>query len=450
MSMLNTFSRRMTVLTALAGASALAACGDDATKGGPADAKIPVIDAPNNTPDGSPDAMPPDAMPTAEVAGTVAVTDVTVLDSDSAAAGGIKGGAISITFSDLTMNGGTVLSGTSQVNGCVVVKYDPTHLPNPPEDAGAITVTNNPANESPATGLLKTVGPCVFNAAAKTYLCVSNNDTAQTATAVGSNATIPGSVTYQFTTTPFTGEKLVGSYLRINGFTNAHFNSGASAFPIVAQPTDNTVLVINPAGAGDVAEPGTTGLTDTVLNGFNPVPALGGNGPDFLGTGGITITKTTATAFKMFAQNIDVPGQGWTLSDPGDPTAIPLTGTATEQKYGCGTGNTCGDGSTTLIQAMIISGRATKKSVAGLPNYGMPTEVPGTDTWLEYQCGFIGSKTATLDAAALQAIIDFAPTRVEMRVINSAGNIITDTSLPGSPQTFVVAGHAFVGHTTAP
>ncbi|HTL84065.1 MAG TPA: hypothetical protein VL856_02715, partial [Acidimicrobiia bacterium] len=436
-----------------------AACGDDATKGGPADAKIPVIDAPNNTPDGSPDAMPPDAMPTAEVAGTIAVTDVTLVDPSAAGVGGVSGGAISITFSDLTKNGGTVVAGTSQVNGCVVVKYDPTHLPNPPLDAGPIKITNNQINGN--DGLLKTVGMagvCTFSATFMQYICVSDNN-AGTGTVVATNLPnnppgMPaGLIAYTFPSdTQIPNEKLVGSYLIVGGFTTSpSFNSPAgSAFPIVSQNGD-TLVVVNAAAeaAGTTTETVAGTANYTILNGFNPVPAAGA-GADFLGTGGVTVQKVASTDFKAFTQNIDVPGEGWTLSDADSPTSIPLTGTATDQHYGCATGNTCGDTSTTLIQAMIISGRATKKSLTGLAPFQMPTEIPGTDTWLEYQCGFIGSKTATLDAAALQAIIDFAPTRVEMRVINSAGNIITDTGLPGSPQTFVVAGHALVGHTTAP
>lgn len=465
MSMLNTFSTRFTVLVALAGGAALAACGDDTKLHGAVDAKPQTFDTPLI--DASPPDAGVDAMPTAQVAGTVAVTDVKLLDTDSMAAqfgGQLSGGSISMSFSDLTMNGGTVVAGTSNVNGCVVVKYDPQHKPSPLLNAGPITVANKPItndvvgspdNGMTFDGLNETVGPCTFVAAANTYLCISANQTNQAVTAVPNGATTAGTVILQFAGTPFTGQKLTGSWIKISGFTNTAFNVSAAspAFPILAQPAANVLVIGDAAGSVQAApEAATGGIDYTVLNGLNPIP--GGN--DFLGKGGITITKTTNTGFKMFTQNIDVTGQGFTLSDPGNPTALPLTGTATDLAFGCGANTaTCGNGvdnksPLNIIQAMIISGRATKQTVPAHPDFFMPVEDPATNTWLEFQCGFIGSKSATLDAAALQAIIDFAPTRVEVRVINASGNIITDTGLPGNPQTFVLAGHALVGHTTHP
>src|SRR5438270_11221413 len=97
---MNNFSTRLLVLLAAsAAATAFAACGDDAKpKGGPADAKLQgsadaAVDA--NT---TPDATPPDAMPTATVAGTIAMSDVKLLDPSTAALGGVSGGSILISF----------------------------------------------------------------------------------------------------------------------------------------------------------------------------------------------------------------------------------------------------------------------------------------------------------------------------------------------------------------
>jgi hypothetical protein len=439
-------STTSTLFAALACAS-VAACGDDITKGNPADARradaAPI--------DGSPDGMP-DAGPMSTVAGTFAVTDVSLLGADATAVGGIRGGSISFVLNDLTMNGGTVLAGTSVQNGCVVTKFDPTHPPNPLLDGGPITVTNKPPGETPPTGLLKTVGPCTFQSAFGGYVCISNNLTNAGMTAVGgvNGGTGANTIDFVFATGTLTGESLVGSYLVVNGFANTNYNSGTSAFPVVGQAGD-TLVIAAATGDADAPEVKASGIAATVLNGFNPVPAAGATA-NFLGTGSITIDKTAGTAFKMFSQDIDVPGEGFSLSDPGDPLAIPLVGTATDQVYGCGADTSkCGDDSTNIVKAMIISGRATKQAVPAHPDYYMPREVPGTDTWLEFTCGFIGVKSATLDAAALQAIIDFQPTRVELRVINAAGNIVADTTNPNAPNTtFVIAGHAIVGHTTHP
>ncbi len=453
---LNTLSTRLPVLlAALAAGSLLVACGDDAKLAGPADAKV------TNQPDAKPEF---DAMPVATIAGTLAATDVVLLDSDALAVpGGISGGSFSFSFSDLTQGGGTVVAGTTNVNGCKVTKYDPTHPPNTPIDGGLITVVNNKnAMTSPANtdGLLKTVGGCtLLGAPFNAYTCISNTaasgETINATNPPDGVQTSPQMIAFTFPTEAATigTEKLVGSYLVVNGFTTtANFNSGATAFPIVGQ--DGTTLVVinqgNTTADGDMET--ITGGSYTILNAYLPIPAGGAVGGGFLGTGGITIQKMTAAGgFPAFTQNIDVPGTGFTLTDPGDPTMLPLTGTATDLVFGCGTGtDKCGDASTTILSAMIISGRATKQVVPAHPNFYMPTEKPGTDTWLEFTCGFIGSPSATLDAAALQAIIDFAPTRVEVRVINAGGNIVSDKN--GNPlnQLFVIAGHAFVGHTTKP
>jgi hypothetical protein len=398
------------------------------------------------------DAGSTDAPPTATVAGVIDLADVTLVDPAAAAVGGVQGGSIAIAFGDLTDgNGGVALVGTSAIGGCLVLEYDPTHLPNRTLDAAAITIANSPGNESPATGLLTTVGPCTFVSAAGRYLCISNSGTNQAVTAVGGNTAAPGTVELQFAT-PFTGESLVGSHLRINGFATAAYNSGASTFPIVAQPAANTLIVLDQAGTTAPPEVSAGGITDVVLNGLAPVP-LAGSGAAFLGTGSIAVSKPANAVWPALSTTVDVPGQGWSLSDAGDPTMLPLAGTATDVVFGCGNGSpgnsgddTCGDGSTAPVTAMIVSGRATRQSVSGLAAYEMPTETPGTDTWLDFRCSAIGAHSVTLTRAALQAIIDFTPTRVETRVQNVAVAILND----GLNSTTLLAGHAIVGHTSAP
>lgn len=109
--------------------------------------------------------------------------------------------------------------------------------------------------------------------------------------------------------------------------------------------------------------------------------------------------------------------------------------------------DTCGDESTSPLKAMIVSGSASKKSVAGLLPFQMPTEVPGTDTWIEWQCAFLGAKSATMPQAAVQAIIDFAPTRVETQVLFVAGTIL-DGNGTNVATLRVLSGHAIAGHQT--
>jgi hypothetical protein len=247
----------------------------------------------------------------------------------------------------------------------------------------------------------------------------------------------------------------VGSYLVINGFTNANFNSGASAFPVVGQAGD-TLVVVNPAGTSDAAEVhATSGINATVLNGFNPVPAAGASAA-FLGTGGVKISTNGGGSGKWPAMDANIPhvaGSGWSLTDPGDPTNLQLTGTAPVGGvvFGCGSDTTkCGQAGTgAALTAMIVTGTATKKSLTGLAPFQMPTEIPGTDTWLSFTCAALVSHSVTLTPEALQAIIDFAPTRVEVRVLNAAGAIQQDPANTLN-QTDILAGFGFVGHTTHP
>lgn len=450
-------TRLITLAAALAAGGSLAACGDDSTPKGAVDARRA-------------DASPPDgptfdAAPVATVSSTIAITDVALVDPISllppsaqcpTCPGGIGGGSILMSFSDLTdAGGGTVVgTGTTNVNGCIVVKYDPTHPPHAQLDGGPITITNSPANESPATGLLKTVGPCTLIPALGGYTCISHASTTGEAVTATTTGVPAGTVAYVFST-PFTGQNLIGSYLSVNGFTtHTEFNSGTGAFPILGMANGNTTLIaLNPAGnATGMSEVGTT-ILDTILNGFNPVPdqGAGDNGPaNFLGTGKIEVKKDANTVWPAIDQIVDVPGEGWTLADESLLYKFPLTTAPTNGvTYGCGSSNTCGDGSTNLIQAMIVSGRATKQSVASLPPFLMPTDVPGVDTWEEFQCAFIGAQDATLTKDAIQQIIDFQPTRVETRVINAAGAIIMTG--PGNLNTLnLLVGHGYVGHTDPP
>jgi hypothetical protein len=457
MSMLKSYSIRI-ALAALAAGGALAACGDDAHKGGPADARPGTADAMVDAAPGTPDGMP-DAMPGPTVGSTVAITDVTIADPEAAAVGGVNGGSISISFTDLTQGGGTVVSGTTNIGDCVVTQYDSTHPPNPQVDGSDITITDVPDTNN-NSGLLKTVGPCRFQAAfGNQYVCISNNVTG-TGTVVATNlpnnppAMPAGLIAYTFPAdSMIPNEKLVGSYLIVNGFTDTNFNSGASAFPIISQNTD-TLIVVNAKGEASTTETGTGKISYTILNGFNPVPAAGA-GADFLGKGGIKITSPGNSVWPAINFTVaNVAGQGWSLSDPGDPSNIPLTGTAQDIDFGCGNGttqdmtdDTCGQKGKAQLTAMIISGRATKEPLNGLTPFQMPTEDVSKQPYLEWQCAYLGVPTGTLKAAALQKIIDFKPTRVEIRVINAAGGFLTTS---GPNRGVLLAGHAFVGHTDAP
>jgi len=99
---------------------------------------------------------------------------------------------------------------------------------------------------------------------------------------------------------------------------------------------------------------------------------------------------------------------------------------------------------------LIISGSATRRSVAGLFPFQMPTEISGSETpWVEWQCAFLASKTADMPAAAVQAILDFAPTRVEVQALLVAGTILDgDGGNVATSGLKLLVGHALAGQAT--
>jgi hypothetical protein len=431
---IKTISTRLTVLLGAGGL--VVACGDNIKVGGDDD----VI----------PDADPtrPDVMPPTDpgIGGTIAVTDVSVTTPEAAAVGGIRGGAISIAFSDLDTAGGEAIFGTTAIGGCLITRYDPTHRPHPQLDAGPITVSGD--------GLLKTVGPCTLQAALGGYVCISANAADQTITALNlpTPPAPPGAFTYTLTEQVLTGQSLAGSYLSVNGFPTPEYNSGASAFPVVGHTTGTNVLtVVNLAGeAADLTTETTEAATIRILNGFQPVPGAGA-AADFLGdeTGTVTISKAANAVWPAIDFTVYSRGEGFDLDNASaQPHAFP-TDAAAQMVFSCaGAGGDCGGEADATLEAMILSGRATRKSLAALAPFQMPTEDPATDTWLEWQCAYILSQTATMPEAAVQAIQDFDPTRVEMRVLRVAGTIVNDEG--GENETRILVGHGLVGHTTFP
>lgn len=427
--------KSLTYTFATAGAFALlgAACGDDG------DDHDHEHDAAVNDDGGEPDASI-DAMPTATRSMTIAVTDV-ALTSPQAAAAGLRGGVVSIEFSDLTQGGGEVVYGTAPIGGCLVTKFDSTHTPNPILDAGTITVTGPDAG---ATGLLKPVGDCAF-VAGLGYSCSSDGDT--TASVVADEVGVGGLVTYEFTDQTLTAN-LVGSYLNINGFeASTGLNSGASAFPIVGQ-VGNQLTVVNPAGMGsDVTV--TDAIAYRVLNGAGPIPTAAGANADFLGdeTTLVRIEKDADANWPEIAYEVFPRGEGFELDDDSAlPHAFPTTGAVT---FSCGgTGGDCGADAapTGTLRAIIVSGRTTDVDVTGLPDYIMPPASAATE-YTAFQCAFFEDEVI-LPADAVAAIHSVDVTRLETRVLRVAGTTLDGPTALDSGLGKVLVGHGLVGHTT--
>lgn len=403
-----------------------AACGDD-EGGGDIDANVPDIDAE------VPDSMPPGATRSM----TIAVTDIELTSPQGGPSGaGIRGGVISAEFLDLTSGGGELVFGTSPVGGCVVQRFDVDGDPNgahPPVGAGAITISGD--------GLLKTVGPCAYTQGVG-YLCSSHGGSESIqAVANGSRA-----VTYVYSGTPFMDDDLVGSYLNINGFTGAAYNTGASAIPIIAQG-NNTLTALAPADVAAGTE--TTAVAFAVFNGAGPVPTRGLGIPvdaDFLGdeTTSVQVQLAASAEWAAIDYTVYTRGEGFALSDEStQPHEFPTT--AADATFTCeGTNGDCGadgDAPAGTVEAVIVSGRTTDGDVAGLPDFIMP---PATTEYATFQCGFILAQGGTVPSGAVQAILDTNPTRIETRVLRIAGTQPMDGLNSGN----LVVGHGLVGHTT--
>lgn len=387
------------------------------------------------------DSLVPDATPTASRAMTIAVTDVTLTSADAVAAG-LKGGAIDITFDDLTQGGGELVYGTSPVGGCVVHRFDATHVENPLVGAGTVNI------EAPATGstgLLKTVGPCNYVAGAG-YLCASNGNTESVqAIANGSRA-----LTFLWTGTPFTGESLVGSYLNINGYTNTSFDTGAGALPVVSQ-SDNTLTVIAPANVTAGSE--TTSVAFTVLNGAGPIPTNVGFpvNADFLGTEttSVRVQKDADANWGAIDFTVYTRGEGFALSNSSArPELFPSV--AQDVTFSCdpNDGGDCGADDTTatgVLRALIVSGKTTDGDVTGLPDYVMP---PPVTAYTTFQCGFIIADSGTIPMDAVTQILATNPSRIETHVLRVAGTSGADPNDPLNTSGNIVIGHGLVGHAS--
>jgi len=376
------------------------------------------------------------------LAATIAVTDVRVTTPGGAAAG-VRGGAISVEFSDLSTGGGDVLYGVDPIGDCVVTRYavDGTSTPHPRVNGGTVTISNPGSEQS---GLLKPVGPCELAQSAG-YLCSSHGGAA-------SNVTVSpggdGTATYILSDADFTGVDLEGAYLQVNGLVNASNNSRESAFPIVRQfgVKGNNLVVSNPTLAGEIL---ASGATFAIRNGAGPVPTGFGGDADFLGLSvdQIRISKPATDAWGAIDFTTYTRGENFDLDYGSDEAhQFPVAG-GTAMQFSCaGVDGDCGSEGDETLEAIVVSGRTTDGPIPGgdYPEYLMPDPVT---EYAEFQCAYLLSDTATIPAAAVDAILSTDPTRVEVRVLRVAGTTLEDGELNHGQ---ILIGHGVVGHTTLP
>jgi hypothetical protein len=383
--------------------------------------------------------------PFATRAGTIAIADVRVTTPGAAAVGGIRGGAIDIEFSDLTLGGGEVVFGTSPIGGCTVTRYDADGTPNAPHpavDAGTVTIANPGDEES---GLLKPVGPCTFSEG-RGYACSSHGGLTNGVTvSPGANDT----ATYVLSAQDFTGVDLEGAYLTVSGFTEGGNNSGAAAFPIIRQlgATGNNLVVVNPGAA---AEAVVDNVNFGILNGAGPIPVGAGGDANFLAleVDQIRVTKPADDDWPAIDFTTYTRGEGFDLDDA-SAEAHEFPTTAVDMDFSCaGVGGNCGADGDATLEALIVSGRTTDAPIPGAPypDYLMPDPVTQYAT---FQCGFLLQDSARLPSGAVEAILSTDPTRVEVRVLRVAGTVLQDSE-NANAETRILIGHGVVGHTDIP
>ena len=410
--------------------------------GGTAD--TPVADAPVGGPDAHVDAHVDgmiDAGAAAMRGALLAIQEVTVIDADAKTLG-LRGGAITIQFADLTQGGGTVLSGTTPINGCVVTQYSlPNKLPNPEVDAGTVTISGN--------GLLRPVGPCNFTSASTPYDCVSMQATASI------QAISSGGVCHYIVAGGNFANDSTAAYLDVHGFQNNAFNGRNPIGGAVDSDSNGTLDELEVA----IPNPPTVGTSETktmtykIVDGAGPIPAaVFGVSGDYLastvnGTQGVVrVVKGPDPDWPALDVTIPVRGEGYALATSGDlPTAFPTT--ARNVQYTCvGTGGNCGaevTPPTGEFNGTLIFGSTTDANVNGLPDFAMP---PPVSSFTTFQCAYLLSDSATIPQAAVQAILSTNPRRIEINVGRVTAAIVNGNI--AQEQGNIVVGHAIVGHTT--
>lgn len=391
----------------------LIACSDDGDGSGDVDAAqadaAAMIDA-------APD---PDAFAGPFRAGTIAVLDVTATNPGT----GFSGATVNVSYTDITQPDVDPAFGdpVPPLGGCTVWIYNVGQDAQPPDaNEGDITLTG--------AGLLSPIGTCSFDDATGAYECSTGNGTLGTgALAVQSGATTSITVLNN----EFAGHDLIGSYLRVDGFTEAGNNG---TFPVVDQTNDNIVVVANDNGTTEtLAADGTF----TVITGAGPTPA----NRDFLDSGveDVVVDKNEGTYVPAFSSTLKASGEGLILGDSStEPHALPIS-PAADATFSCDPGDNgnCGPNGG-IITGFVLSGSTTDAPVAGLSPLAMPDPVT---QWARFQCrGNPGLQSITLPQAALEAVLSSSPSRIETQLFR----ITADLS---KPDTSIIVGHGFIGYT---
>ena len=418
------WSRHLSLFFAAGLSLAAFGCGDDDGGGDRPDAR-PQADAEP----GNPDAGDEGGLLRS---GTIAVTETAI--TNDLPGGPWSGALVSVGFSDATTGNvpAPVEGYETNINGCLIRIWDvDTHEASDPVDEGAVQVTGT---ENGDFG-------CAFAGAANGYVCqpaAGANGSAENATLAANALTFVGGGT------TVTAE-MAGMYVRLSSFNAAVDDK---LLPIIGVNTDTDSLIVGGTGGADLGT-GDADATYSLFVGVGPVPS---GGAQFLlgAADAINVQKAAGDVVAAIDEDFEAHGQNFELLENAEmdqylPSTIPFDGS--EVNFAC-EGAGCGaEGSGGLIEAIVINGETTDAPVDEIatPADAMPAPVTQYAT---FQCSFIGSDTATLDAGAMAAILGTSPTRIQTSVGRYRGAIIAAED--GTSSTIVLQGHALLGWSDAP
>jgi hypothetical protein len=422
--MSNRWSRLLSIsFTASLGLAAFG-CGDDDGGGERPDAREQADAA------AEPDAGGEDGLLRS---GTIAVTEAAI--TNDLPGGPWSGGLVSVGFSDATTGNvpPPVAGYETNINGCLIRVWDvDTHEGSDSVDEGAVLVTGSENGDF----------ACGFNAGQGEYLCQSTNP----AIAMGSldGVTIVDNVMTFVAEGTQTAPEMVGMYMVVQGHPNI---PDGSKIPIIDQDTGADTLTI--AGVGTVL-PGDADSGFATFVGAGPVPA---GGAQFLlgAAADLNISKAAGDVVGVIDEDFTAHGQNFELVDDAAmdkylPHTVPFDGSVVNFECdgaGCGAAGTGG-----VIEALVINGETTDApdlDPVTSPATAMPAPVTQYAT---FQCSFVGSDTATLDAGAMAAILGTSPTRIQVSVGRYRGAILASDD--GTSSTIVLQGHQLLGWSDAP
>ena len=402
-------------------------CGDDDGGGDRPDARPTADSSPDN----------PDAAAAGLLrSGTIAVTEASITNNLGVP---FSGGLVRVGFSDATTGSAPapVDGYESNINGCLIQIWNVgTNEPSDPTDEGAVQVT----------GTENGTFACGFASPALGYVCQST-DAAIAAGSLDGVTTVSNLMTFPAAGTQ-TAPEMVGMYMVVNGHPTI---PDGSRIPIIGQDSEADTLTL--FGLPDV-NLGAGDADSTFANfvGVGPVPT----GAQFLlgAADEINVQMGASDIVTAIDEDFHAQGQGFTLLDDAGsmqytPADLPFDGS--EVNFVCD-GADCGAvGTGGLISAIVINGETTDAAVGAITSPADAMPAPETQ-YATFTCAYIvsdtpGTKTATLSADMMAAILGTSPTRIQTSVGRYRGAILEADD--GTYSVNVLQGHSILGWSDA-